>query len=71
MHSTAVWGVDIVLQTFGRSGHWNPHLHIMASAGGINPEGKWKAVNFIPHEMMRIKSPGCAGAHLIVLHEFY
>jgi hypothetical protein len=48
-------GAIIVLQTFGRSGRWNPHLHILVTAGGITPEGKWKAVKFIPYEMMHRK----------------
>ena len=35
-------GGIVVVQTHGRSGHYNPHLHIIMSSGGINEEtGKW------------------------------
>ena len=30
-------GSIIVLQTAGRSGHYNPHLHILVTAGGLDP----------------------------------
>lgn len=48
-------GNIIVLQTAGRSGHYNPHLHILMTAGGIDPEGQWKPVSYIPYEMMHRK----------------
>ena len=48
-------GTIFVLQTFSRSGEYNPHLHILVTAGGITPEGKWKSVSYIPYEMMHKK----------------
>jgi hypothetical protein len=48
-------GNIIVLQTAGRSGHYNPHLHILMTAGGLDPSGQWKSVSYIPYEMMHKK----------------
>ncbi len=48
-------GTIIVLQTAGRSGHYNPHLHILHTAGGITPQGRWKSVSYIPYEIMHKK----------------
>ena len=38
-------GCVMVLQTFGRSGEFNPHLHILVTAGGLTAKGKWRNVN--------------------------
>jgi hypothetical protein len=48
-------GTIIVLQTAGRSGHYNPHLHILLTGGGLNPQGQWVPVSFIPYEIMHRK----------------
>jgi len=48
-------GCVMVLQTFGRSGEFNPHLHILVTAGGLTAKGKWKNVSFIPYDMMHRK----------------
>jgi len=48
-------GAIIVLQTAGRSGHYNPHLHILVTGGGLDPQGAWNAVSFIPYEIMHKK----------------
>jgi hypothetical protein len=48
-------GNIIVLQTAGRSGHYNPHLHILMTAGGLDKKGKWKSVGYIPYDMMHKK----------------
>jgi hypothetical protein len=48
-------GTIIVLQTNGRSGRYNPHLHILFTAGGIDPKGQWKSVSYIPYELMHRK----------------
>ena len=48
-------GAVIVLQTAGRSGHYNPHLHILVTAGGLNPQGQWTPVSYIPYELMHRK----------------
>jgi plasmid rolling circle replication initiator protein Rep len=35
-------GAIVVVQTHGRSGHYNPHLHVIMTSGGINEKtGKW------------------------------
>jgi hypothetical protein len=48
-------GCIMVLQTFGRSGHFNPHLHVLVTAGGLTPQGTWKPLSFIPYELMHRK----------------
>jgi len=49
-------GAVIVVQTHGRSGRYNPHLHIMLTSGGINEEtGKWVDLTFFPYEILRKK----------------
>jgi hypothetical protein len=48
-------GLIMVLQTFGRSSHYNPHLHILVTGGGVDPKGKYRAVTYIPYEIMHRK----------------
>ena len=48
-------GAIMVLQTFGRSGEYNPHLHILITAGGLNPKRRWRTVRFIPFDLMHKK----------------
>lgn len=49
-------GAIVVLQTHGRSGHYNPHLHIIMSSGGINEEkGKWVELGYIRYEIIHRK----------------
>ncbi len=49
-------GAIIVVQTHGRSGKYNPHLHIMMTGGGINEKaGIWVDVKFFPYEVLRHK----------------
>ena len=48
-------GAIIVLQTAGRSGHYNPHLHILVTGGGLDPQGRWKPLSYIPYDMMHRK----------------
>jgi len=48
-------GNIIVLQTAGRSGHYNPHLHILMTAGGLDQLEQWKSISYIPYEMMHKK----------------
>jgi len=48
-------GNIIVLQTAGRSGHYNPHLHILMTAGGIDPLEQWQNITYIPYDMMHRK----------------
>ena len=48
-------GCVMVLQTAGRPGKYNPHLHILVTAGGFKPDGQWKAVNFFPYKLLHRK----------------
>ena len=48
-------GCVMVLQTYGRSGEFNPHRHMLVTAGGLTAEGRWKNVTFIPYEVMHRK----------------
>lgn len=53
---TVKTGMIIVLQTHGRSGHYNPHLHILMTSGGIDEKGKeWKELGYLPFEMIHTK----------------
>jgi hypothetical protein len=44
-----------VIQTAGRSGKWNPHLHIIMTSGGLTKDGKWLSLNYIPFEVLHKK----------------
>jgi hypothetical protein len=48
-------GCIMVLQTFGRSGEFNPHLHVLVTAGGVTSQGTWKSLTFIPYGVMHRK----------------
>ena len=49
-------GATVVVQTHGRSGHYNTHLHIIMSSGGINEEtGKWVELGYFPYEIIHKK----------------
>lgn len=49
-------GAIVVVQTHGRSGHFNPHLHIIMTSGGINEEsGKWVELRYFPYEIIHKK----------------
>ena len=48
-------GSIIVLQTAGRPGTYNPHLHILLTEGGITPQGTWKTVSYIPFDLFHRK----------------
>jgi hypothetical protein len=49
-------GTIIVVQTHGRSGQYNPHLHIIMTNGGINEsKEKWVDLNYFPYEILRKK----------------
>ena len=37
-------GYVVVLETAGRAGNWNPHLHILMTSGGVTPENRWREV---------------------------
>lgn len=49
-------GVIIVVQTHGRSGRYNPHLHIIMTDGGVNEEKeKWVDLGYFRYEMIHNK----------------
>lgn len=48
-------GLIVVLQTFGRPGNYNVHLHILTSSGGITQKATWKAINYIPYKILHRK----------------
>lgn len=49
-------GYIVVLQTHGRNGQYNPHLHIIATSGGMD-EGtqRWVHLNYLPYPMLHKK----------------
>lgn len=52
-------GYIVVLQTNGRSGSYNPHLHIIMTSGGVavNKQGEeyWVSLKYLPYEMLHKK----------------
>jgi hypothetical protein len=49
-------GTVIVLQTAGRPGEYNPHLHILVTSGGLHSKtGSWSRTDFFPYEMLHKK----------------
>lgn len=49
-------GYIVVLQTHGRNGEYNPHLHIIACSGGWDEEShKWVHLHYLPYDMLHRK----------------
>lgn len=49
-------GSIVVVQTHGRSGHFNPHLHIIMTSGGIKEEIKgWFDLRYFKYEIIHKK----------------
>ena len=48
-------GLVVVLQTAGRPGNYNLHMHILLSSGGVTPENKWHQISYIPYEILHRK----------------
>ena len=48
-------GSAVVLQTAGRSGSFNPHLHILCTSGGMTRDGRWKEFGFIDFNLLHTK----------------
>src|SRR3989442_5769676 len=49
-------GYIVVIQTHGRNGQYNPHLHIIATSGGWEPQARqWVHLDYIPYSMLRKK----------------
>ena len=49
-------GYIVVVQTHGRNGQYNPHLHIIATSGGWDRQAsKWVHLEYVPYPMLRKK----------------
>jgi hypothetical protein len=48
-------GYVVVLETAGRAAHWNPHLHIVMTAGGVTPQKQWREVDYFPFKVLHKK----------------
>lgn len=49
-------GCIVVVQTHGRSGRYNPHLHIIMTSGGVQTElGKWHDLGYFKYEIIHKK----------------
>lgn len=49
-------GYIVVLQTHGRNGQYNPHLHIIATSGGMDEATqRWVHLNYLPYPMVHKK----------------
>ena len=47
-------GYIMVIQTHGRNGRYNPHLHIIATSGGWDRQGKqWVHLDYLPYRVLR------------------
>ena len=49
-------GYIVVLQTHGRNGQYNPHLHILATSGGLCEKSQgWVNLKYLPYPMLHKK----------------
>ena len=49
-------GCIVVVQTHGRSGHYNPHLHIIMTSGGVHIESeRWIELGYFNYEFIHKK----------------
>jgi putative transposase/transposase-like zinc-binding protein len=49
-------GDIVVIQTHGRNGQYNPHLHIIATSGGGDRQGsQWVHLDYVPYRLLRRK----------------
>jgi hypothetical protein len=49
-------GYIVVIQTHGRNGQYNPHLHIIATSGGWDRKARqWVHLEYIPYALLRKK----------------
>jgi hypothetical protein len=49
-------GSIVVIQTHGRNGQYNPHLHIIATSGGWDRQGsQWVHLDYVPYLLLRKK----------------
>jgi hypothetical protein len=49
-------GYIVVVQTHGRNGQYNPHLHFLATSGGWDHQAQqWIHLDYVPYSMLRKK----------------
>jgi len=49
-------GYIMVIQTHGRNGQYNPHLHIIATSGGWDRQAQqWLHLDYVPYPLLRKK----------------
>lgn len=49
-------GYIVVIQTHGRNGQYNPHLHCIATSGGWDQRARrWVHLDYVPYAMLRKK----------------
>ena len=49
-------GIIVVLQTYGRSGKYVPHLHIIITNGGYDEErNEWKELTYLPFDILHME----------------
>lgn len=48
-------GIISVIQTFGRRGTFNPHVHLLVTEGGIGEDGRWHNVTYIDKDVLKKK----------------
>jgi Putative transposase/Transposase zinc-binding domain len=49
-------GYIVVIQTHGRNGQYNPHLHFIATSGGWDPQAsQWVHLDYLPYGLLRKK----------------
>jgi len=49
-------GYIVVIQTHGRNGQYNPHLHVIATSGGWDAEARqWRHLDYVPYPLWRKK----------------
>ena len=49
-------GYIVVIQTHGRKGQYNPHLHVIATSGGWDAAAKqWRHLDYVPYRLLRKK----------------
>jgi len=46
-------GMVAVIHVIGRRLNYNPHIHIIVTAGGLNKNGLWKDIDFFPYVRLR------------------
>jgi hypothetical protein len=53
---TLTGGYIVVVQTHGRNGQYNPHLHIIATSGGWDRQARqWVHLDYLPYPLLRKK----------------